>query len=440
MPYADSGIVILLLRTGAAAPRGEAKPVIHKTPMKILRDESGQTLVLTALAMTCLLGILALATDVGTLLYDRRMIQSAADSAAIAGAKEIRYATIDGTTVDAVAKAAATQNGFTDGSNGVTVTVNSTNGPVSGPHAGNPSYVEVIVQQVAPTIFMKVFNRNSTTVSARAVAGLGGVNKYCAFLLDPTDPSVLQDQGNAVMNFNNCGLMINSNSATALQFTGGAGTINAPSVAIVGGGNVQRIVAETVTGVAPVSDPLGFLTLPDTNSLSCTAPSGGTLTGSIGPGSAGGTVCYSGNVTLTNVTLNQGTYVFTGNVTLSGNVSTGTGGATIDLASGSLTANTGSTLNLTAPTTGSYSGIALMAPASNTNQLTFGTGTASGAINGIIYAPGAQLFLHDNAGSLNITSDLIVKSVYNKASTLTVTSYSQAHPSTSVLKFAGLAE
>ena len=193
-------------------------------------------------------------------------------------------------------------------------------------------------------------------------------------------------------------------------------------------------------GVAPVSDPLGFLTLPDTNSLSCTAPSGGTLTGSIGPGSAGGTVCYSGNVTLTNVTLNQGTYVFTGNVTLSGNVSTGTGGATIDLASGSLTANTGSTLNLTAPTTGSYSGIALMAPASNTNQLTFGTGTASGAINGIIYAPGAQLFLHDNAGSLNITSDLIVKSVYNKASTLTVTSYSQAHPSTSVLKFAGLAE
>jgi hypothetical protein len=46
--------------------------------------------------------------------------------------------------------------------------------------------------------------------------------------------------------------------------------------------------------------------------------------------------------------------------------------------------------------------------------LTFGTGTAAGAINGILYAPGTQLFLHDNAGSLK-TSVLYLQKCARRA-------------------------
>jgi uncharacterized membrane protein len=57
-------------------------------PMKILREERGSVLILTALSMTMLLSFLALAIDIGNLYYRQRQLQTLADSAAMAGALE----------------------------------------------------------------------------------------------------------------------------------------------------------------------------------------------------------------------------------------------------------------------------------------------------------------------------------------------------------------
>ena len=84
--------------------------------MKRMRDESGQTVILVALCLTCILGFVGFATDVGVLLHAKRNLQIAADAAAIAGANEIN---IDPTKIVSAAKAASAQNGFTDGSNRV---------------------------------------------------------------------------------------------------------------------------------------------------------------------------------------------------------------------------------------------------------------------------------------------------------------------------------
>ena len=118
-------------------------------------------------------------------LYEKREVQAAADSAAMAGAAEIRYYSIDGTTVAASARAAAAQNGFTDGSNGTTVTVSPATGPTTGPYAGNPAYVEVVIQKAQPTVFMKLFSQTSARSRRGAVAGLGAVNSGCIFILSP---------------------------------------------------------------------------------------------------------------------------------------------------------------------------------------------------------------------------------------------------------------
>jgi Putative Flp pilus-assembly TadE/G-like len=414
--------------------------------MKTLRNESGQVLVLTALCMTVLLGFLAFATDVGTLLYDKRVIQSAADGAAMAGASEIHWGARDGTTPAAAAQAAAAKSGFTNGSGGAIVTVNPP--PLSGPHTGDGSYVEVIITQTEPTFFMKLFNHTSMNVAARAVAGLGGINTGCIFAVDPTAPDAIQLQGSFNVVAPNCGIVVNSNNPNALHFTGAGGTLVAQSVSIVGGdsGQTGDILPPTTvtTGVAQTGDPLGFVTPPDPGSLTCNPAPGGILTGTVGPASFG-TVCYSGNVLIKDATLNSGTYVFTGtNITLGGIVKTGPGGATIDINIGTLAINTGTTLNLTAPTasTDPYQSIALMQPIANTNPITIQKGDATGFITGDIYAPGAQLFLQDSGGGagLTLTTDLIVKTLFDKTATINVTSYSQANPGSTLLTVPVLVE
>jgi len=88
--------------------------------LKGLCDESGQALIFSLLAMTVLFGFMGFAVDVGVLLRAKRAMQTAADSAAIAGAAELNY----GGAVTA-ADAAAALNGVTIGTNGGAVAVNS---------------------------------------------------------------------------------------------------------------------------------------------------------------------------------------------------------------------------------------------------------------------------------------------------------------------------
>jgi len=384
--------------------------------MKRLKDDSGQALVITALCMTCLFGFVALATDVGLTLREKRLLQIAADSAAIAGALELNYSSA---SVTNAAQAAATRNGFTNGTNGATVTINTP--PHNGPHqvAG---YVEVIISQSQPTLFMNLFGIASMTPTVRAVAMNGGSSFGCVYVLSPNASPAMNLQGSFDVTAPNCGVVVDSNADGALHFTGGGGTLSAGSVGVVGTATGQTGDSTTpiVQNIVAQSDPLGYLDASFPTPTGCVA--GGTLTGSITPG------CYSGNVTLSNAVL-TGTYVFTGNVTLSNSVTTGTAGGTIDLTAGTLTETPNTVLNIVAPTTGTFHGIAIMAPPSNTSTLTFEFGNATGTVDGIIYAPGAKLFLHDSggdhSGGLTLITDLLVGTLDDQTATLNIQSYSQ---------------
>lgn len=385
--------------------------------MKRLRDEDGQTIILAALCMPLLLGFVALAVDAGLMFRAEREMQTAADSGAVAGAKELNFG-----DVTSAAKADTARNGVTDGVNGAMVTVN--NPPLSGPHAGNPYYVEVIVTKSQATFFMNVLNRSSMTVLGRAVAGQRPSGD-CVYVLNPTASNAMNLQGSFDVSTPGCGVIVNSSSPNALQFTGSGGTLTAGSVGVTGGvgGQVGDSHPAPVTGIAPQSDPLSYVPPPSYNTpqVPCGAvPSGST----IGPATSSGTVCYSGNVTLSNKTLKPGVYVFTGNVSFSGTV-TGTG-VTFYLLGG-LDASNG-TLNLSSPGSGTYNGMLIFASRTNSSQLTFDKGNASGTLSGIIYAPDSPMELDDSGGDknggLSFTTDLIVNTLYDKTATLTITSYS----------------
>ncbi|HEX3967201.1 MAG TPA: pilus assembly protein TadG-related protein [Edaphobacter sp.] len=404
--------------------------------MKKLKDESGQALIISALCMTCLLGFVALAADVGVMLREKRLVQTAADAAAIAGALELNYSS--GSITNA-AQAAAVQNGFTTGSNGATVIVH--HGPASGPHTGDLNYVEAIVSQTQPTLFMSLFGVLNMTPTARAVAQNGGSSTGCVYILAPTGTG-MSLQGNFDLTAPNCGLIIDSSGSDALDFTGKAGTITAGSVGVVGGVSGSSSGTQPITGIVPLSDPLSNLIAkmpdPTVNPLkaTCTVPNAGgkkgagTLSGSV-PAPAGGIACYSGDVVVSDATFGPGMYVFTGNVTLDGSVTTN--GATLDLNSGGLTENTGTTLNLNPPPLGptqTFGGISIMAPPTNGSTLAFAKGDATGTINGDIYAPGAAMTLQDHGGSgkkggLILNTDLIVKTLSDTAADITINSFSQ---------------
>src|ERR1700733_5544219 len=198
--------------------------------MKRLNDESGQAIMMTALCMTCFFGFIALATDVGIMFHEKRLLQIAADSAAIAGALEVNYYPAG---ITAAAQAASARNGFTNGFNGATVTVNPP--PLYGPHAGVQGYVEVIVSQIQPTFFMKFFGISSMTPTVRAVAQNGGSAFGCVYILAPTGSATMELQGSFDVSTPNCGVIVDSSDSDALDFTGGAGTLTAGSVGVVGG-------------------------------------------------------------------------------------------------------------------------------------------------------------------------------------------------------------
>src|SRR3984893_9674634 len=143
--------------------------------------QSGQTTVLVGVILTVLIAFVSIASDFGLFQKDRRKMQNAADSAAIAGEQEINAGNA-GAAVSA-AKHDAALNGYADGVSQITVTVN--NPPLSGPHSGDSSAVEVIVSRVQSTMLLKFVNISTIKITARAVA-IEGNAPYCIMALNPT--------------------------------------------------------------------------------------------------------------------------------------------------------------------------------------------------------------------------------------------------------------
>jgi Flp pilus assembly protein TadG len=354
-----------------------------------LRDESGQVLIFAALGMTVLLGFAGLATDVGLLFNVRRAAQSAADSAAVTGAQEIFYG-----DVSAAAKADSARNGFTDGANNATVTVN--NPPAHGSFSGNGSYVEVIVTRNQPTFLMSLFNRKKMLVSARAVAGLAPTQN-CVYTLNRTGTDITATNGVQV-DFTGCNMYGNSSSSSDFLASGGA-HLTVDNINLVGNysqSNGAHVTANFNTGLPPVTDPLSYLSPPSYSPSSCVAdPIGGRWgsngTYTIGP-TSGGTICYNGlNASnIQSATLRPGLYIINGQMTFGGGANITGNGVTFYLPPGaSLNIANGITETLSAPTSGTYNGVLFYQDRQNTTAESL-QGGAGSSLKGILYFPTAN--------------------------------------------------
>ena len=385
------------------------------------RNESGQALILFALGLAVLLGMAALTIDVGLAYVARRDMQNAADAAALAGADAILEGQSSVLATNA-ARDLALQNGYDGAAADVTVTINIP--PTSGPHSGDSDFVEVVIEHPIDAVMARAVGKNSFDIAARAVAGIDRTPKpYSIITLSGTDCQSMQFGGQVNLTIADAGTLTNSECAADAFSTNG--TINVASSAndVVGGWNMiggsanvdlppsraghfddplAGVPAPTPTS-APVQICPTFNGQPGTVILQpgvydCTIDPAGQWGLQFEPGDyyiTGGIVINGGG----DVTFGAGLYflqgqglIITGNSTVIGD------GVTFYIDEGQVTLTGNGDTQLTAPTSGTYEGIAIFQNRTLTSTVDMSGGaTADGW--GAVYAAGAQIHLVGNTGS-----------------------------------------
>ncbi len=346
-------------------------------------------LVFFALALVVLLGFCGLAVDVGTLQLKQLRMQNAADAAALAA----MLGAVPGPQQDA-GRADASLNGFTDGANGTTVTVD--NPPKTGLYAGNSAaYLATIAQTVNPAFFS-----GARTVTAQATAL--APPSACIYLLSTTyQPSFDANGETSVAS----GPQISANCAFYMgrSYHFNTGSYSMQAQFLVAGTAAQSASsggAPTPAAIfnSPItSDPLSYLSAPAIGPCVSSPPNtiGLSAPVTLYPGT------YCGGLSIRNtggnyVTFMPGTYVITGDffVTNSSRI-TGTG-VTFYLTQGGRCEISNTLFHLTAPTSGALQGIVFftdrtMPTSPQYPELLMNSNNPGSTVDGIFYLPGQQI-------------------------------------------------
>jgi hypothetical protein len=373
--------------------------------------ERGQAIVLVIVSLSLfLMGALGLGIDGAQMYAHRQMAQTAADAAAQAAVMSIKDGTYStsahpfstaATFTCAVAPATldlrtpcvyAQYNGFGTHTDTVTVSFPATLTGVGLAAVATPA-VSVSVQRVLTTGLMHFLGISTATVTAKASAGIvASVPPTCLYVLDPSAPSAFVASNGASVTMN-CGLEVNSSSASAASVTGGA-TVNAGSASVVGGAVVSNggsITPSFTTGVAATSDPFASLPSPAVGACTQTNYNPGYGSWTLNPG------VYCGGIVISNgstAVFNPGTYIINGGGMSFVGGSTITGSGVMFYLTGtnatyaSVNMSNGVNVTLSAETSGSYLGVLFYQNRSITSSsnATF-AGGATEALTGSLYFP-----------------------------------------------------
>lgn len=367
------------------------------------REESGATAIITAITLAILLGFTALGVEVGSWYGERRALQTAADAAALGAAYEIYKHGKDSDGIAEAGQGDATRNGFTNGEAGVDLTVS--NPPTTGPDAENDYAAEAIIAKQRSSLLSSMFLSNDeVTIRTRAVAVVRVGGPFCVLALDPDNGSALRFGGTADLTLQNCGLIVNSESSTAMNLIGGS-IVGATYADITG--NYTKSSNSTLDleegqpniGVDPLPDPFADLNIPSGSGCDYTnfqtANNNSAWGGAPQPLSPGR---YCGGLRVRNIAhMAPGNYVIIGGTfkVVSGAVLTSDPGVTVFLTGTSgdyaqVDISGGSTVQITAPSSGTYKGVAFFqdrdAPTDGVSANKFNGGSTMD-IQGAIYIP-----------------------------------------------------
>ncbi len=398
------------------------------TIRSLLKDESGQAIIPVAILMVGVFGFIGLAIDIGQVRLVQRQLQAKADAAALAGALEVGAcgAIPDCATMQAAAKSAITENGVAAGTflqncavsaaSGVLVTLNNppcaAGSIAADPNYGNASYVEAVATKLQPTYFASVLGIPSLNVVARAEAAARSPSA-CIWSLDPSGANAFTVAVLAQVYSPNCGIVVESSSSAGMSCSLLA-SVTASQIQVVG--NYFSLLCFISPNPVMIktpnpADPLAWLptpTIPACGLSVATPYTGATNTVNVLLGQTvtfnPGSYCGGINIALGgNATFNPGTYVLKS--------TNGSAGLTINClatVSGSgvtfynygpnspinmvFTSLLSGGVNLTAPTSGTYSGILFFQDPGNTRTSTIiGATSWNTVLEGAYYFPSATV-------------------------------------------------
>lgn len=363
----------------------------------LFRDSRGNVLILTALSAPLLMGSAGLALDTVQWSLWKRQLQRLADSAATAGA----YAR--GQSKDVT----ATVTSFLTTNQEVTLTGSPVieNAPTSGGFSGDNRAVRVRIATKQPLPFSGMFLSTAPTITATATAAMITNGNHCVIALDKSTATGIAVQGNATLDLR-CGMASNTSGSNAISAGGSSSVIATPLTAV--GGLLASSSYKSPTKLEPYSlpqpDPFAALPTPTASGCANKVTVSPNQSVALTPG------CYKGMDLKGTVTLSPGTYVIDGSSLDFGSQAhvTGTGvtfiltsatAATQPSTIATLDFNGGATLNLTAPTSGTYAGVLIYqdrrAPTSGVNKI---NGNASSKIQGALYFPSQTIEFTGTSG------------------------------------------
>ena len=342
------------------------------------RGTNANVATIFALTLPIVVGAAGFGVETSYWYYNSLRLQATADAAAYAGALE-QISGSDKPTIVAAATQSAASNGLGSG----TIVVNTP--PASGPNTAKKA-VEVIVGQNLDRMFTSLFTQGQVPEQARAVALITNASKAFVLALDPSASQAALFSGNTSVKLIGCSVMSNSIASDAIKLQGSAG-LQADCLITAGGVSlsnpVTTVCAAPITQALPAADPFSDLPAPAASNP-CQNANKSTLK----PGTYCSGLSLSGTVTL-----QPGVYVIqSGDFKVNANANVSGDGVTIYLAGSSrVSMNGNANVSLSAPTSGTYSGVLVYGDRTSIGGQSTFNGTATSLLTGALYFPKQQV-------------------------------------------------
>lgn len=369
----------------------------RRVPRRFCEGRGGNVATIFALTLPVVVGGAGLGVETSYWYYSSLKLQAIADAAAYAGALE-KIAGSDTAAITAAATTSAASNGLGSG----TIVVNTP--PTSGPNTAKKA-VEVILNQNLDRMFTSIFTQTKVPEQARAVALITDASKACVLALNPSASQAALFSGSTSVKLNGCSVMSDSLASDAIKIQGSA-AVQADCLITVGGvvlNNPPAMVCKApITQALPAADPFASLPAPAASNP-CQNDNKSTL--------KPGTYC-SGMSLSGNVALDPGVYVVQGNLKINANANISGSGVTIFMSgSSTVSINGNATVTLSAPTSGTYSGVLFYGDRTGTAAQSTFNGTASSLFTGAIYFPRQQVNYLGNFSGKNGCTQVVADTI-----------------------------
>jgi len=354
---------------------------------KITR-ESGQALVLIALAAVGLFAFAALAIDGSMVFSDRRHAQNAADTAVLDAA--LKYVRNEDWVKGGEDRAKS--NGYESDADSLVYVerCDFTPTPCDGlpPGALPEEYIQVQITSQVSTFFARVIGINQVTNAVEAVAKVVPSVYDEMFYgnavvgLAPTDCHAVTYQGNADTTIVGGGIFVMSSCDDSAFFNNSsAAELSAPSLCAVGG-ITYNPGAINIPSIEEGCSPPPAIVEPNPTCSGNAVQSGNTMS----PGTWVGQFPPAGVDTL-----QSGIYCVDGDFRVNGGDSLTGVGVVIRMDEGDIVWNGGASVHLEAPTNGTYGGLLIYMPSSTNCESITLNGNSGSIVVGTILAPCANV-------------------------------------------------